>query len=111
MFQEGDLNSWEVNSQGEPRVGDDVYGERRGPWSAICLTEANSLGARPVSAEEAEANARLIAAAPEMLSLVQDLSQYGGNMPYIEWCHMLRRLALDLLTKHELHEEDNDEDS
>lgn len=59
QFGEGNVEfRWEVNSVS-------VDGSL---WAAVADIEANSLGSRKVTAEEARSNARLIAAAPEMLA-------------------------------------------
>jgi len=47
---------FEINSKGTTQ-----------PWKAIGFTTANTLGAGEVTPEEAEANARLMAAAPELM--------------------------------------------
>ena len=44
-----------------------------GKWSAVASCEENNLGSRPVSLEEAGCNARLIAAAPELLDAAEEL--------------------------------------
>ena len=54
---------WEINSCGRP-------------WSAIAVAGAGSLGARTVTPEEAEANARLIAASPELLEVCYQALAY-----------------------------------
>lgn len=54
---------WEVNNNLDLEINSCGY-----PWSAIAHVEpANCLGSREVSKEESIDNARLIAAAPELL--------------------------------------------
>ena len=55
--------SWEINQH----VPDG------GLWSAVVEVNANGLGSRTVKVKEAEANARLIAAAPELLRELKHL--------------------------------------
>lgn len=51
-------------------------------WSAVCDVRPNTLGSRPVDAEEAEANARLITASPELLAvcdeMIEHVAKYGA---------------------------------
>jgi len=50
----------------------DITSEPRGEkWSAVCTVKSNGLGQRPVAADECESNARLIAAAPDLLEAFQ----------------------------------------
>jgi hypothetical protein len=48
--------AWEIKSD-----------PQQGPWKAVCDVKANRLGEAAVTNDESESNARLIAAAPEML--------------------------------------------
>lgn len=66
----------------ERRVGDalQVNAEHRGPGSSYCVASINHWEG-PADA----ANARLIAAAPDLLDVVRDLVQYGGAMEYDTW--------------------------
>jgi hypothetical protein len=52
----------------------------RGLWSAVAEVGANALGSRKVAAQEAEGNARLAAAAPELLDAARiALAMMGGD--------------------------------
>lgn len=52
---------WKAESNGE--INSTVE-----PWGAVATVEANSLGRRRITIAEAEANAALIAAAPDLLA-------------------------------------------
>jgi hypothetical protein len=46
-----------------------------GLWAAVAEVGANSLGSRKVTVQEAEGNARLIAAAPDLLAALRDIAE------------------------------------
>lgn len=70
-------DGFEINSVGCP--------EKRLHWKAIGRAFPNNLGAGYVSPEEAEANARLMAAAPELLAVCQSvLRQIRAAGPFFE---------------------------
>lgn len=52
----------------------------------------------PDHPEAVEANAKLIAAAPDLLDVVRDMAQYGGGMEYDDWRALVQR-AEAALTK------------
>lgn len=56
---------WDINSEGR-------Y------WKAVAATTANKMGAGDMTAEEAAANARLIAAAPELLEACKLIAAANG---------------------------------
>jgi hypothetical protein len=71
MQSAGKQFSWEINQH----VPDG------GLWSAVVEVNANGLGSRTVKVKEAEANARLIAAAPELLAAVRDCVEWLESVP------------------------------
>lgn len=64
----GSAGGFEVNSTADP-------------WKAIVTVEANCLGAGEVSESEAEANAQLIAAAPDLLAVCKRIVAGGMSYP------------------------------
>ena len=74
----------------------DQMGTGGGAWSSICEVAANTLGSREVTAAEAEANARLIAAAPDLLAackrvlLAEEWSYTGDRLSSSERAEILR---------------------
>lgn len=63
---------WKIDQDGENFTidADGAFGPNR--WSAVALCTANNLGSRPITEEEASANARLIAAAPDLLAAIRE---------------------------------------
>ncbi len=51
--------------------GAEVNSDTSGQWASIAWLEENRLGSRQVSSDEQRANARLVAAAPELLEALE----------------------------------------
>lgn len=62
---------WQADSEG--REGWAVNYDSCAEWSHVAVVRPNSEGSRPVDDDEAEANARMIAAAPELLAALKKL--------------------------------------
>lgn len=64
------LDDFEVNSDGDD-------------WGAVAVVTVNQLGVRNITDEEAEANAKLIAAAPDLLdALVKMTEELAPKLGY-----------------------------
>ena len=97
---------WEVSPYLRPDLDDDPMGVYRlGQLSAAKLTEAY-FAAEPETQElanvhtENEANARLIAQAPEMYELLSKMAQWAENPSYplhqASWCDKARRIKAEI---------------
>jgi hypothetical protein len=71
---------WEVSTTKDPDGGEDWTCVDAGCWNVADLGNTHN----------AEANARLIASAPDLLRLVEDVEWTGGRLgPYCPWCGQL----------------------
>jgi hypothetical protein len=74
---------WKAEQNSSGHVAFDINSDPpSGPWKAVATVEANQLGAATIRPQEAQANARLIAAAPDLLAVCQQLmvTDYGANL-------------------------------
>lgn len=68
---------WEMSRDGDGEYG--IHADAGKTWKHVATVTANDEGEAKVGDDEAEANARLIAAAPEMFQLVLDVLKFKGS--------------------------------
>lgn len=67
-----------------------------GPWhllpkNPLCIESRHGNIGLVNLARASEADARLIAAAPDLLEVLRDVVQYGGGMEYDDWRGLMKR--------------------
>jgi len=73
-----------------------------GKWAAITIVKANHEGSVEVTEEEAEANGRLIIAAPEMFDLlvkVQRIISIPSVVSQADLLHQIKQRVIDCLSR------------
>lgn len=77
-------------------VGWPVVGPRGRAIATVHYLRGDTPEGKRVNAE-AGANARLIAAAPDLFDIVRDMAEYSGGMEYDDWRALVRRAETALV--------------
>lgn len=78
--------NWYVDSEGSEGWSVNCDIERNGKWKHIAAIKANKEGSATVTEDEAEANAHLIVAAPDLLAACRSLTIYADKTANCNVC-------------------------